>query len=79
MSDLDLATYAPMERSVQQNPFPFYAELRRRAPVFRHPKTGMFFVSTLDAVNQVPAAPEIYSSQGSNMQTLPRPPGGSAS
>jgi cytochrome P450 len=63
-----------MERSVQQNPFPFYAELRRRAPVFRHPKTGMFFVSTLDAVNQVLAAPEIYSSQASNMQTLPSGP-----
>ena len=74
MSDLDLSTYDPMARSVQQNPFPFYAELRRRAPVFRHPKTGMYFVSTLAAVNQVLAAPEIYSSQFANVPTLPSGP-----
>jgi cytochrome P450 len=60
-----------MERSVQQNPFPSYAELRRRAPVFRHPKSGLYFVSTLDAVNEVLAAPEIFSSQGANRATLP--------
>ncbi len=71
MGDLDLDTYDPMERSVQQNPYPFYAELRRRAPVFRHPRTGMFFVSTLDRVNEVLAAPEIYSSQLANTATLP--------
>ncbi len=71
MSGLDLATYDPMERSVQQNPFPSYAELRRQAPVFRHPKTGMYFVSTLDAVNEVLAAPEVFSSQFANTPTLP--------
>jgi len=71
MSELDLGTYDPMERSVQQNPFPFYAELRRRAPVFRHPKTGMYFISTLEAVNEVLAAPETFSSQFANTATLP--------
>jgi len=74
VSELDLSTYDPMERSVQQNPFPSYAELRRRAPVFRHPRTGLHFVSTLDAVNAVLAAPEIFSSQGANMATLPTGP-----
>ena len=62
---LDLATYDPMERSTQQNPFPYYAELRKRAPVFQHPKSGLFFVSTMDGVLEVLGKPKLFSSRAS--------------
>lgn len=65
----DLATYDPMAPAVQQDPFPYYALLRREAPVYRHPKTGMFFVSRLDSVRHVLAEPLVFSSQMANAQT----------
>jgi cytochrome P450 len=33
-----------------QNPYPYYDRLRREAPVFRDPKTGIVSVSTYDLV-----------------------------
>lgn len=66
---IDLNRYDPMEYAVQQNPFPYYAALRERAPVFKHPATGIYFVSRLDTVNYVFAHPEIFSSRMSNSQT----------
>jgi cytochrome P450 len=66
---IDLSDYDPMERSAQQNPFPYYAALRREAPVFRH-RSGMFFVSTMDAVNQVLEHPLVFSSQFASQGTM---------
>jgi cytochrome P450 len=66
---IDLAHYDPMERSVQQNPFPYYAAMRREAPVFQHPN-GMYFVSTLDAINNVLERPLVFSSQFASQGTM---------
>ncbi len=59
---VDLSTYDPMERSTQQNPFPAYATLRREAPVFHHRASGLYMVSTMDAVLEVLAQPMLFSS-----------------
>jgi len=75
MSDvIDLDQYDPMERQVQQNPFPYYEALRRDAPIFRHPTTGIFFVSRLDTVNHVLADPGTFSSKFSNTGTTSSSP-----
>jgi cytochrome P450 len=65
----DLGSYDPMAPAIQQDPFPYYALLRREAPVYRHPKTGMFFVSRLDSVRRILGDPQTFSSQMSNAQT----------
>ncbi len=66
---IDLQHYDPMQREIQQDPFPYYAALRREAPVFRHPATGIYFISRLDTVNEVFADPATYSSRFSNTAT----------
>lgn len=71
---VDLSSYDPMERSIQQDPFPYYAELRRSAPVFLHPATGIYFISRLDTVRQVLADTKTFSSRMSNVNAAP-PPG----
>ena len=71
---IDLNDYDPMKREVQQDPFPYYAALRKEAPVFKHPATGIYFVSRLDTVNQVFADPGTFSSQFSNTGTIPGSP-----
>jgi cytochrome P450 len=70
-ASIDLQTYDPMEPSAQQNPFPFYAALREQAPVFRHPTTGIFFISRMDTLRAVLAEPRLFSSQASNQGTMP--------
>ncbi len=45
-----------------QNPYPYYDRLRREAPVFRDPKTGIVSVSTYDLVLEVNKKPKIFSS-----------------
>ena len=71
---IDLSRYDPMEREVQQDPFPYYAALRRDAPVFQHPATGIFFISRLDTVNEVFGDPGRFSSKFSNTGTTPGSP-----
>lgn len=68
---IDLQSYDPMEPSVQQNPFPYYAALRRKAGIFQHPKTGMFFISRMDTLRSVLAEPLLFSSQFANQGTMP--------
>lgn len=70
---VDLATYDPMDRATQQNPFPAYATLRREAPVFRHPASGLFMVSTMDAVLEVLGQPNLFSSESAKARTDTRP------
>ncbi len=72
---VDLNKYDPMARDVQQDPYPYYEALRRDAPVFQHPKSGIYFVSRLDTVNHVFANPGLFSSQFSNTGTPPGSPG----
>ena len=45
-----------------QNPYPYYDRLRREAPVFRDPKTGIVSVSTYDLAVEVNKRPKIFSS-----------------
>jgi cytochrome P450 len=45
-----------------QNPYPYYDRLRREAPVFRDPKTGIVSVSTYELVLDVNKKPKIFSS-----------------
>lgn len=45
-----------------QNPYPYYERLRKEAPVFRDPKTGIISVSTYDLVLEVNKRPKIFSS-----------------
>lgn len=45
-----------------QNPYPYYDRLRREAPVFRDPKTGIVSVSTYDLVLEVNKKPKVFSS-----------------
>jgi cytochrome P450 len=71
---LDLNQYDPMKHEVQQDPFPYYELLRRDAPVYRHPVTGIFFVSRLDTVNRIFADPGTFSSKFSNTGTMPGSP-----
>jgi cytochrome P450 len=44
------------------DPYPFYAELRRHAPVYRVPGTDFFLVSTWDAVQEATARTDDFSS-----------------
>ncbi len=67
----DLSNYDPMDPATQQDPFPHYALLRREAPAFRHPKTGLFFVSRLDTVRQVLADTTTFSSNMASGDTPP--------
>ena len=62
-----------MDREVQQDPFPYYAALRRQAPVFRHPSTGIFFVSRLETLCQVLADPATWSSRFASQGVPPTP------
>ena len=68
---IDLQTYDPLDRAAQQDPFPYYAELRSQAPVYRHPASGLYFVSTMDAIIEVLGAPRLYSSRSSKPSTPP--------
>ena len=73
VSEIDLETYDPMDREVQQCPFPHYAALRQRAPVYLHPGTGMYFVSKLETVKQVLLDTATFSSRMSNVGTSGSP------
>lgn len=70
---VDLSIYHPMERATQQNPFPAYAALRREAPVFHHQSSGLYMISTMDAVLEVLGQPNLFSSESSKPRTDPRP------
>ena len=48
MSEVAIERYHPMDPVCQQDPFPYYAALRERAPVYLHPKSGIYFVSRFE-------------------------------
>jgi cytochrome P450 len=54
-----------MDPATQQDPFPYYAALRRKAPVYKG-SGGMFFVSGHAAVLEVLGQPNTFSSQWGN-------------
>src|SRR5918996_3308770 len=44
-----------------ENPYPFYDQLRREAPVWRLPGTDAFFVSTWDLVTEAAGRTDDFS------------------
>ena len=70
---IDLSTYDPMDREVQQCPFDHYAALRDHGPLFFHEQSNMFFASRLDVVNEILRDTETFSSQMSNTTSKPSP------
>lgn len=73
ISAIDLSTYDPMDRTIQQCPFDHYAALRSHGPVFHDAQTAMFFVARYDIVSRVLRDTETFSSRGSNAKTLGSP------
>ena len=69
---VNLLNYNPIDRDAQQDPFPYYAELRKQAPVYRHEASGLYFISTMDAILEVLAAPTLFSSKASKPSTPPQ-------
>ncbi|MEE3327306.1 MAG: cytochrome P450, partial [Myxococcota bacterium] len=69
--EVDLLTYNPLDRKAQQDPFPYYAALRKEAPVYHHKASGLYFISSMDAVLEVLTAPSLFSSKASKPDTAP--------
>jgi len=67
---IDLSTYNPMDREVQQCPFPHYAALRDHGPLFFHEPTGMYFASRLDIVNEILRDVKNFSSRMASAGTM---------
>ena len=60
--------YDPFSVEVQRDPYPHYAALRERAPVYRLERTGFYVVSRYDDVMFILNHPELFSSRA--MQTM---------
>lgn len=67
---VDLSTYNPMDRDVQQCPFDHYAALREHGPLFFHEPTGMYFASRLDIVNEILRDTDTWSSRMASAGTM---------
>jgi cytochrome P450 len=71
---LDLTSYNPMAKEIQQNPFPYYAALRARSPVHRLGESNVYCISRMSTLRDVLGKPEIFSSEASNAATRVRDP-----
>lgn len=60
-----------MSPEIRANPYPFYAELRRNAPVAQVDPGGLWAVSRYEDILSVFKSPKIFSSQGLRMATDP--------
>lgn len=67
---IDYNRYDPFAPEMQQNPFPWYAALRENAPVWKHPATGIVFVSRHAEVSEILADPTTYSSRFASQPTM---------
>ena len=67
---VDFNRYDPFAPEMQQNPFPWYAALRESAPVWKHPGSGIVFVSRHSHLSQVLADTTTYSSRFASQATL---------
>lgn len=72
-TDIDLSTYNPMDREVQQCPFPHYAALRDHGPIFHHEQTGMYFAARHDVVIEILRDTETFSSRIASAGTVGDP------
>jgi cytochrome P450 len=68
-------SYDPTRFEVRQNPYPYYEELRRKAPVARIESTGFYAVARHRDVLEVFRNPEVFSSRAMRyVRTGGRPP-----
>jgi len=66
---VDFNQYDPFAPAMQQHPFPWYAALRESAPVWKHPASGIVFVSRHRDVSRILADTTTYSSRFASMPT----------
>jgi cytochrome P450 len=71
---VDLDSYDPMAKEIQQDPFPYYAALRARSPVHRVGSSNVYCISRMSTLRDILGRPEIFSSQASNAATRVRDP-----
>jgi cytochrome P450 len=50
-----------LDPGVLQDPYPYFARLRREAPVYRDPNTGVVSVATYDLIQEVNRQPLVFS------------------
>ena len=67
-----------LDPAVQQDPYPYYAELRRSAPVFRMPETGFYLVTRYPDVVTVLRDAERFSNDIAAVAGPARSPGPAA-
>ena len=66
---VDLSTYDPMAREIQQDPFPYYAALRAKSPVHRLRDSNVYCISRMSTLRAVLADTATFSSRASNAAT----------
>lgn len=52
-----------MDPEFLQDPHPFYARMRREAPVYRDPKTNIVYVATYGLIREVASKPKLFSNK----------------
>lgn len=55
--------YNPLVPEVQENPYPYYAYLRRHAPVYKVEPQGWWAIARYDDIMSVVRSPQLFSSQ----------------
>lgn len=56
-----LSAFEPTARDFMNDPYPFYETLRAEAPIYRHPESGVYFVTSYEAAQTVMRDHETYS------------------
>lgn len=62
-SDRTLASYSAFDPDVQNDPWQYYGLLRKEAPVYKDPATGIVMVSTHDLVTEVLKSWQVFSNR----------------
>lgn len=59
----DLAEINPFDPDLLQTPYAYFDKLRKEAPVYRDPNSGLIYVATYDLVAEVNKDPNLFSNQ----------------
>jgi cytochrome P450 len=68
--------YEPLSPEVNRDPYPFYEEMRREAPVHRIPSSGFYAVSRYTDVMRVLKDPKVFSSSAMRLMMMSAMTGG---
>jgi cytochrome P450 len=66
--------YEPWDPSCQEHLFETYAQLLEHAPVYRAPQSGIWVVSSYDAVSFIYSRPDLFSNRPNQDETIGFPP-----